>query len=84
MGKKRDLVRTKRNMQEDVIIFIMDTFSISEKQAMLLWFKSKTYSWFIDDRYGIAREGVGAICDRIRNEIAAGVTADNLDVVIKV
>jgi len=50
--------------------------SITEKEAMALFYNSTTYQWFTDDQYGIAREGVDAIFGRAVNELDGDLTTE--------
>ena len=62
----------KRYIETEVIAKLSQDKSITEKEAMDLFYNSTTYQWFADDRHGIAREGVDAILCRVMDELNHG------------
>lgn len=65
----------KRYIETGVIAKLANDKSVSEKEAMALFYNSTTYQWFADDRHGIAREGIDAIFCRVVNELDGDLTA---------
>jgi hypothetical protein len=59
----------KKTMEIKIISLLAKELHKSEKEALEIFYRSRTYKWFCDDyNYGIAREGSEAIFVRVLSE----------------
>ena len=67
MVEQKDIA--KRIMETRIIAMLSLERNIPEKEAMSQFYNSVVYRWFIDDAYGIAREGADAVLCRVLGEL---------------